>query len=259
MASTYSALCVLAVLTVSGGCGLIDDAPDSGQNIQVPAGTVRDSGDWSCVADEIGHWDCQESNPEPAYVPELPTYDKHSGQLVASTQSAQVAKAHQAPEPQVEAEPVAQPEPQAEAEPQVESEPLALADAEAEAEAEPEPQVEPETPIASETTLIASAADAQPVALHSDNQAREAADNAYVLQLAAHHSLASAQTALTALDAPGAEIIKTRADSGEFFFVIIAGAYNSHSEALTAAADFQARNAGLDYWIRDAKGLVRAQ
>jgi septal ring-binding cell division protein DamX len=220
MVNRYGALCVVLSMGLSGACSLIDDAPASEQDYKVPAGTVRESGDWSCVANEQGAWECQESKPEPAYVPTLPEYDKNSGELAARSVAAVESAPEQAPASAPEPEPAPAPEP------------------------EPKP------------TLIASAA--ATVAPQSNDDAQISPADAYVLQLAAHNSLKNAQDALTVLDAPGAEIVKTRGEGGEFF-VIVAGSYASHSEAVIAAADFQTRNAGLDYWIREAQGFREAQ
>lgn len=80
---------------------------------------------------------------------------------------------------------------------------------------------------------------------------------AFVLQIAAHTSRANAEAALIALDAPGAEIIKTWSDAGDVF-VIIAGSYADKAEAEAAAEAFSGRNEGGDYWIRSTSHLLKA-
>ena len=177
---------VLLVTAALGGCGnLIDDSRAQKVVPTEKPGTSLEVDDWSCVVDEGGLWDCNELNPEPAYVPTLPYVPPYQ------------AKSESVPEP------------------------------------EPEPIPEPESVV-------------------------EASTNAFVLQLAAHSTLEKATTALSKLDDPNAKIVKTQGTKGELF-LIIAGSYPDRSAAKAAAAAFQTRNYGADYWIRDASGVVEVR
>ena len=86
---------------------------------------------------------------------------------------------------------------------------------------------------------------------------QQLSSDAYVLQLAAHTSRENAQLALTALDAPGAKIVKTWSDDGDMF-VIIAGSYPDMSTAEAAATAYSKRNAGATYWIRSTANFLKA-
>ena len=81
--------------------------------------------------------------------------------------------------------------------------------------------------------------------------------DAYVLQLASHTSRENAQLALTGLDAPGADIVKTWSEDGDRF-VIIAGSYPDMTAAEAAANAYLARNAGATYWIRSTANFLKA-
>ena len=113
----------------------------------------------------------------------------------------------------------------------------------AKSESVPEPASEPEP-------IPESEPESDPVV--------EVSTNAFVLQLAAHSTLEKATTALSKLDDPNAKIVKTQGTKGELF-LIIAGSYPDRSAAKAAAAAFQTRNYGADYWIRDASGVVEVR
>jgi cell division septation protein DedD len=184
-------LAVLLVTVALGGCGnLIDDSRAQKVVPTEKPGTSLEVDDWSCVVDERGLWDCNELNPEPAYVPTLPDVPPYK------------AKSESLTEPASEPEPIPEPEPESESDPVVET-----------------------------------------------------STNAFVLQLAAHRTLEKATTALSQLDDPNAKIVKTQGTKGALF-LIIAGSYPDRSAAKAAAAAFQTRNYGADYWIRDASGVV---
>ncbi len=117
-------------------------------------------------------------------------------------------------------------------------------------QSEPEPEPEPE-PVPEAVPIMAS------TATHGSRDWQQIPATGYVLQLAAHRLLANAENALAVLDAPGAELVKTRAGQGDLY-VIIAGSYSSRSAALAAAEEFQDRNKGADYWVRDAADFLKA-
>ena len=104
--------------------------------------------------------------------------------------------------------------------------------------------------------VVEAAAVASPDLQNSDDWQQIPADG-YVLQLAAHRSLANAETALAVFDAPGAEIVKTRGSKGDLY-VILAGNYPDRAAAKAAAEAFRERNEGADYWIRDAADFLGA-
>jgi septal ring-binding cell division protein DamX len=93
--------------------------------------------------------------------------------------------------------------------------------------------------------------------LQSNHDWQKLSAAAFVLQVAAHTSQANAETALTGLDAPGAEIVKTWSEKGDVF-VIITGSYPDRSAAETSAEAFTARNPGTSYWIRSTSNFLKA-
>ncbi len=93
--------------------------------------------------------------------------------------------------------------------------------------------------------------------IQSNQDWQKLSAKAFVLQVAAHTSRSNAETALTGLDAPGAEIVKTWSEKGDVF-AIIAGSYPDRSEAEAAAEAFTERNQGTSYWIRSTAHLLKA-
>lgn len=116
---------------------------------------------------------------------------------------------------------------------------------------------EASVPVLSETEGAASNEETQESYLQSNHDWQKLSSQAFVLQVAAHTSQANAETALTGLDAPGAEIVKTWSEKGDVF-VIIAGSYPDRSAAETSAEAFAARNSGASYWIRSTSNLLKA-
>ena len=104
-------------------------------------------------------------------------------------------------------------------------------------------------------------ADGNPVAkeayIKSNRDWQKLSSAAFVLQVAAHTSLASAENALTGMNAPGAEIVKTWSEQGDVF-VIIAGRYPDRAAAEVAAEEFTTRNPDASYWIRSSAHLLKA-
>ncbi len=114
-------------------------------------------------------------------------------------------------------------------------------------EPEPEPEPEPKAALGEEQLSPSGSA---------VDWAEIPADG-YVLQLAAHRSRANAERALSLLDAPVAEIVRTLA-GGADLFIILAGNYPDLTTAKTAALEFQARNGGADFWVRSAADFLDA-
>jgi septal ring-binding cell division protein DamX len=86
---------------------------------------------------------------------------------------------------------------------------------------------------------------------------QQLSSDAYVLQLASHTTLENAQRALTALDAPGADVVKTWSENGDRF-VIIAGSYPNMTAAEAAANAYLTRNVDASYWIRSTANFLKA-
>ncbi|MFK8048938.1 MAG: SPOR domain-containing protein [Halioglobus sp.] len=127
---------------------------------------------------------------------------------------------------------------------------------------------EPDPIPASDVPIAADIRDAQPANIGGGQQTNEAliksnhdwqklSSAAFVLQVASHTSRASAEAALTGLNAPGAQVVKTWSEEGDLF-VIIAGSYPDRAAAEAAAEEYTARNQGASYWIRSSAHLLKA-
>lgn len=86
---------------------------------------------------------------------------------------------------------------------------------------------------------------------------QELSSAAYVLQLASHTSREKAAVALSELDVPDAEIVKTWSDEGDRFVVIV-GRYADRAAAEQAAKAYLKGNNGATYWIRSTSNLLKA-
>lgn len=93
--------------------------------------------------------------------------------------------------------------------------------------------------------------------IKSNHDWQKLSSAAFVLQVASHTSRASAEAALTGLNSPDAEVVKTWSEEGDLF-VIIAGSYPDRATAEIAAEEFTARNEGASYWIRSSAHLLKA-
>lgn len=117
------------------------------------------------------------------------------------------------------------------------------------------PPVE-EAMVAAGVSVESASAD-QAAYLQENYDWQQLSSDAYVLQLASHTSRENAQVALTALDAPDADIVKTWSEDGDRF-VIIAGSYPDRKAADAAASAYLTRNAGATYWIRSTSNFLKA-